>query len=188
MIPKIIHQVWVGGDMPDHLLRLHSLMKDVNSSWDVKLWRDESIHSELCCINEYDHSTKAGSSNIIRLKAIQKYGGVYFDLDFVPVRPIDELQQYTAFAARQPDGIICNAAIGATQNHPWINAMLNNYGDYQKKDASWGCHIIEPYITDDVTLLPTDTFYPYGHEDKPNPPTKNTLAYHLWEGSWCEQK
>lgn len=188
MIPNIIHQIWIGGEMPSHLAELHSKMKEMNPSWNVKLWDEESINILLCDCFEYQHSTKAGSSNIIRLKALKKYGGVYFDLDFVPVKPIDELRQYTAFVARQPDGIICNAAIGATPNHPWINAMLDNYGDYQKKDASWGCYIIESHLTDDVKILPTDMFYPYGHNDKPNPPTENTLAYHLWEGSWCEQK
>jgi mannosyltransferase OCH1-like enzyme len=184
VIPKIIHQVWLGGSMPEKLAQLHDKMKETNPSWKVKLWDEESIDILLCDCFAYSHSTKAGSSNVVRLKALQKYGGVYFDLDFVAVRSIDELEKHSAFVARQPDGVLCNAAIGATPSHPWINAMLENYGEYQKKDAAWGCHVIEPNLTPDVTILPTDTFYPYGHGETTKPPTENTLAYHLWEGSW----
>ena len=184
MIPKIIHQVWLGGSMPEKLSQLHDKMREVNPSWRVKLWDEDSIEILLCDCFAYAHSTKAGSSNVVRLKALQKYGGVYFDLDFVAVKPIDELEKLSAFVARQPDGVLCNAAMGATPSHPWINGMLENYGEYQKKDAAWGCHVIEPNLTPDVAILPTDTFYPYGHGETPKPPTENTLAYHLWEGSW----
>lgn len=185
MIPKIIHQVWIGGDLPARLATLHETLKKVNPSWRVKLWDEDSI-TILLCDNffEYSHSTKAGSSNVVRLKALQKYGGVYFDLDFVAVKPIDGLEKLSAFVARQPDGVLCNAAMGAEPSHPWINGMLENYGDFQKKDAAWGCHVMEPHLTPDVTILPTDTFYPYGHNETPTPPTDNTLAYHLWDGSW----
>jgi mannosyltransferase OCH1-like enzyme len=186
VIPKIIHQVWIGGELPPHLADLHKAMKEMNPDWMVKLWDEESVEILLCDCYEYAHSTKAGSSNIIRLKALQKYGGVYFDLDFVAVKPIDELAKYSAFAARQPDGVICNAAMGAEPSHSWINAMLENYGDQRKKDAAWGCYIMEEHLTPDVTLLPTDTFYPYGHHESKKPPTENTLAYHIWEGSWLK--
>lgn len=184
MIPRIIHQVWIGGDLPERLALLHKNMVETNPSWKVKLWDEESVNILLCDCFEYAHSTKAGSSNVIRLKVLQKYGGVYFDLDFVSVKPIDELEKLSAFVARQPDGVLCNAAMGATPFHPWINAMLDNYGDYKKKDAAWGCYVMEPHLTPDVAILPTDTFYPYGHNESPKPPTENTLAYHLWEGSW----
>ena len=184
MIPKIIHQVWLGDPMPDKFVKLHEKLKETNPSWQIKLWDEESIEILLCDCFAYAHATKAGSSNVVRLIALQQYGGVYFDLDFVAVKPIDELEKYSAFVARQPDGVLCNAAMGATPSHPWINAMLENYGEYQKKDAAWGCHVMEPHLTPDVTILPTDTFYPYGHNESPKPPTENTLAYHLWEGSW----
>lgn len=184
MIPKIIHQIWIGGVLPDRLSILHEKMKQMNPSWQVKLWDEESIDILLCDCFEYSHATKAGSSNVVRLKALQKYGGVYFDLDFIAVKPIDGLENHSAFAARQPDGVLCNAAMGATPYHPWINGMIDNYGEYQKKDAAWGCHVMESHITPDVTILPTDTFYPYGHDEPPQPPTESTLAIHLWEGSW----
>lgn len=184
MIPKIIHQVWLGDSMPDRLSDLHGKIKETNPSWVVKLWDEDSIGVLLCDCFEYSHHTKAGSSNVVRLKALQKYGGVYFDLDFVAVKPIDELEKLSAFVARQPDGVLCNAAMGAEPSHPWITAMLENYGDYKKKCAAWGCYAIEPNLTPDVTILPTDTFYPYGHKETPKPPTEATLAYHLWEGSW----
>jgi mannosyltransferase OCH1-like enzyme len=184
MIPNIIHQVWIGGAMPDRIVQLRDKMQEVNPSWTLKLWDEESVEVLLCDCFEYAHATKAGSSNVVRLKALQKYGGVYFDTDFVAVKPIDDLSNLSAFVARQPDGVFCNAAMGAEPSHPWINAMLDNYGDYQKKDAAWGCHVIEPHLNPDVTILPTDTFYPYGHDQSPKPPTDNTLAYPLWDGSW----
>lgn len=184
MIPKIIHQVWLGGSIPEKFKTLHAAMRDMNPAWCMQLWDEAKIHAELCTATDYAHATKAGASNVVRLKALQKYGGVYFDLDFVVLQPFDVLEKYTAFVARQPDGVLCNAAMGAAPNHPWINAMLANYGDYQQKDAAWGCYVIEPHLTADVAILPTDIFYPYGHDEKPKPPTAATLAYHLWEGSW----
>lgn len=184
MLPKIIHQIWVGpNQIPPNFLKLRDKLIDLHPDWTTLLWTDNNV-GELCEKHVFQHSTYAGQSNVIRLYALKKYGGIYLDLDFDVLKTFDELLEYNDFVARQPDGVFCNAFIGAQPDSKWINQMIENYGDHQVKDASWGCHIIKDYIGQDVNILPTDYFYPYNWDAEPLPPTDNTVAIHLWEGSW----
>lgn len=183
MIPDLIHTVWLG-DKPEPELD----PKCVLEHYERFRWNELSTAAYLGLKpHDWEHSTFAGSSNIIRLHAVAKYGGIYFDSDFEIIRPPDELLQYPAWVCRQPDKILCNAAFGAEPNHPWILAMIDNYGDQRVRDAAWGCHIMEGHLTRDVEVLPSDYFYPYGHNEDPKPPTERTIAIHRWDASWVQK-
>jgi len=184
---KRIHLIWLG-NRPSFVDESVLNVRRMNPDFEVLLWNESSLASEMEPY-QYEHHTAAGASNVIRLHVLRKYGGIYVDPDFIHLKSFDQIQNFdllTAFVARQPDGCLCNACFGAEPNHPWINAMVDNYGDQRVRDAAWGCHIMEPYLTPDVTILPTDTLYPYNWNESPKPPTENTIAYHLWHGSWTK--
>ena len=44
MIPKIIHQLWIGPDpMPKHCVEFCEEMKDMNPEFEYKLWGNEVL-------------------------------------------------------------------------------------------------------------------------------------------------
>lgn len=101
------------------------------------------------------------------------------------IRSFNGLLHLHAFYARQPDGVPCNAVLGAEPEHIWIDEMLGKLILEQKKhDAAYACHMIETTNREYVTELPPDTFFPWNWNQTPKPPTEQTLALHHWEGSW----
>lgn len=183
MIPRILHMVWLGrtpmrSDNAKRFIELHP-------RWILKVWNEDNMGFLGLTEEVVKHGTFAGSSNIVRLAALYKCGGVYIDTDVEPIKPFDDLLRHRAFIARQPDGVFCNAVMGAEPEHIWIDEMLGKAILEQKNhDAAWACHMIEGTDRSEVAELPTDTFYPFGHDEAPKPPTERTLAVHKWDGSW----
>jgi len=132
-IPKIMHRFWIGGDPPPLYLQYEQTCKDLHKEWKFILWNDENI-GEL----EYDKELFNGFGDQIEGKkdylsflAIQKYGGVYMDFDFVCLQPLDELvYRWRYFStleppmpwATMPSTTVC--VIGAEPNHPVIGRFL----------------------------------------------------------------
>src|SRR5574343_865975 len=119
---KIIHQVWLGGkEIPSKFLSLREKLLEFHPEWTYKLWNEDTINKELGLLpNQYFHGTFAGSSNIIRLHSLKKFGGIYLDFDFEILKPFDKLLQYSCFVAKQPDGVFCNALFGSVPESKWI--------------------------------------------------------------------
>ena len=89
----------------------------------------------------YEARKFAFVSDYVRLWALEKYGGLYMDVDFEVFRPFDDLMdKYPAFAGyegskRQPvmQGVIASEPHGA-----WVRDMLGTYNDrtFLKEDGS----------------------------------------------------
>ena len=92
-------------------------------------------------------------SDYIRLWALEQYGGLYMDVDFLVFRPFDDLMdKYPAFAGyegskRQPvmQGVIASEPHGA-----WVSDMLSTYDTrtFIKEDGSYDMTPNTAYFTD----------------------------------------
>lgn len=92
-------------------------------------------------------------SDYVRLWALEQYGGLYMDVDFMVYRPFDELMdKYPAFAGyegskRQPvmQGVIASEPHGA-----WVTDMLRTYDTrmFIKEDGSLDLTPNTGYFTD----------------------------------------
>ena len=94
MIPKIIHQLWIGPDpMPEHCVEFCKEMKDMNPEFEHKLWGNEVLKEFND--DKYLYSYLELNSGIpiaficdrIRLLLLKKYGGIYLDVDCKPIKP-----------------------------------------------------------------------------------------------------
>lgn len=89
----------------------------------------------------YETRKFAFVSDYVRLWAVEQYGGLYMDVDFMVFRPFDDLMdKYPAFAGyegskRQPvmQGVIASEPHGA-----WVRDMLGTYEsrEFIKEDGS----------------------------------------------------
>lgn len=101
----------------------------------------------------YESRKFAFVSDYVRLWALERYGGLYMDVDFEVYRPFDELMdKYSAFAGyegskRQPvmQGVIASEPHGA-----WVRDMLGTYNDrtFIKEDGSLDMTPNTGYFTD----------------------------------------
>jgi mannosyltransferase OCH1-like enzyme len=93
VIPKIIHQIWIGSEPPVELLELAETVRAANPDFEYRLWRDQDIlqfglhHDPAFCA-----ATNWGErADILRYHILNTYGGVYADIDFIGLRSFQPL-------------------------------------------------------------------------------------------------
>lgn len=145
-IPRILHQIWLGPQMPEKPRRQTKSWKQHHPDWEYRLWKDDDL-------NEFDSEVVdlisaidcyAQKTDIARIAILQRYGGLYVDTDYDCFRACDILNQsfdfYTTMRGfpvlhmQFPDAFpspidVCNSAIGSIPNHPILNTFLERVDD-----------------------------------------------------------
>ena len=157
MIPKILHYCWYGGaEMPELAKECIASWKKHMPDWEFRLWNETTFDiasAPLYVRQAYEARKFAFVSDYVRLWALERYGGLYMDVDFEVFRPFDELMdKYPAFAGyegskRQPVmmGVIASEPHGA-----WVTDMLRTYDTrvFIKEDGSLDLTPNTGYFTD----------------------------------------
>lgn len=134
MIPKIIHYCWFGGNLlPELEQRCIASWHEHMPDWQYMCWDESNFDiasAPLYVRQAYEARKFAFVSDYVRLWALEQYGGLYMDVDFMVYRPFDELMyKYPAFAGyegskRNPvmQGVLASEPHGA-----WVTDMLSTY-------------------------------------------------------------
>lgn len=104
MIPKIIHYIWLGSNpVPTAILECIDSWKRVMPDFELMLWNDESIKEiDVVFVKEAMSVGKwAFASDVIRLWALAKYGGIYLDTDVKVLKSFEPLLSEHAFVGRE---------------------------------------------------------------------------------------
>ena len=217
MIPKIIHYCWFGGNpLPELEQRCLASWHEHMPDWEYRWWNEDTFDissAPLYVRQAYEARKFAFVSDYVRLWALEKFGGLYMDVDFMVYRSFDELMtQYAAFAGyegskRNPvmQGVIASEPHGA-----WVTDMLRTYDSrvFIKEDGSLDMTPNTSYFTGrlekqgfvpdgkekDVIVngefflhvLPVWAFCPVlttGEDVR----TPETYCEHMGESSWAEK-
>lgn len=134
MIPKIIHSCWFGnGEKPELVHRCMQTWHEYMPTWQYMEWNEHNFDIESAPIyvqQAYETKKYAFVSDYVRLWALERYGGLYMDVDFEVYRSFDELmEQYDAFAGIEGSrynpvmmGVCASKPHGA-----WVTEMLHTY-------------------------------------------------------------
>jgi len=92
VIPKLIHFVWVGeAPMPDWAARNIESFRALNPGHQVLVHGGEALTEPYRRL--YAPATAPSmQSDLLRLSALRTHGGWYWDVDFVPFRPLADLE------------------------------------------------------------------------------------------------
>lgn len=175
MIPKIIHQIWIGDKKrPDEWI---NTWKEKNPDFEHLVWSEKEL-SELGFRNQklFDYFYKKkiwfGVSDIVRIELVERFGGVYIDADMECLEPIEDLLAYDFWAVETNPipGIkyrVSNSAIGAIPNHPILEEYIERMGKAKKIEPLWSTiggtlftEVIQEKKDGDDVVLPAHTFYP----------------------------
>ncbi|HUU31272.1 MAG TPA: glycosyltransferase [Phycisphaerae bacterium] len=92
MIPRILHLVWIGdAPMPPWAERNLDAFRRLNPDYDIRIHGEEVLLDRYRAV--YDRITELCSrADLLRYSALQRYGGgFYFDVDYWPMRPLDDI-------------------------------------------------------------------------------------------------
>ena len=211
MIPRIIHYCWFGhGEMPqlakDCIASWHKFMPD----WEYKLWNEDNFDVNI--IPYSSEAYKAGKyafvSDIARLWAVEKEGGVYLDVDFEVYKSFEPLLEYKAFAGFEgcKRKLLMMGVFGSEAHGEWINEIWHMYdgrhflkpdGDFDLTTnvlAATRCMVKSGFQQNwkeqdykDLHVFPTEYFSPK-HTTGEYFRTSNTFCEHKGVSSWANQQ
>ncbi|KAJ1450300.1 nucleotide-diphospho-sugar transferase [Pelagophyceae sp. CCMP2097] len=98
-IPRTIHQIWLGpAPLRDDLREFCDAWQTGHGGWEYRLWRDADAAELLggpgaeAVSEAFELATNWGEkSDLLRYAILVRFGGVYIDVDFEPLRPLDGL-------------------------------------------------------------------------------------------------
>lgn len=200
IIPRIFHCVWLGGSMPVGFVRFGHTWLEHHPGWKMKLWSEDNLFPLINQKALRQCNSFSEQSDIIRYEVLSKFGGVYIDTDFECLRNIEPLLSgVDVFAASEKEDIISTGILGATPNHPTINAIIQAIGREpfpRSKNASENTGPLfvsqllrELKLDSSLMLFPPNYFYPlpFGKTIAPNNSNAifpHAYAVHHWAASW----
>lgn len=142
----------------------------------------------------------AHKADVLRLKVLQEYGGVYCDCDVWCLRPFSELKHVGFWMGKQGDNYgLCNATMGSDKNSEFSYIWLEEYKKFRSKgrDKYWDEHSVKiPYYLSKKYKNKITTFEKFNFFEpdwknikiifeKSKNLLSNSYSVHLWETfSW----
>jgi mannosyltransferase OCH1-like enzyme len=205
-IPKKIHQIWLGGKLPEKYIRFSDSWQDKNPTYEYKLWTDKDVDSIIMSKRNIFNQchNKGMKSDILRYEILRQQGGIYVDTDFECLKPLDDLLYLDFFTGISYDAemVLYMGLIATVPNHPIIVNCVNDVNrGYVGNNAMEIMDITGPYFftrsflkgvtkdTKGVVAFPMSYFYPMPnnvrHESDPYKYIlPNSYAIHHWAVSW----
>ena len=204
MIPRRIIYCWFGkGEKPQEVLDC------------IKSWKNKMPDWEYLEINEdnfdvfYNGYTKkaylnkkwAFVSDVARLWALYKYGGIYMDTDVIVYKPLDKFLSHHFFSGFEQPNYPITATMGAVQGSPLIKEMLDQYIDrrlvlYEKwedyeTNTKIMSNVLEKYFdrtkteyqeNNNMAIYPQEVF-----TNRLKTTKEESYTEHLMLGSWTKE-
>lgn len=197
-IPKRLHQFWTGPrPMPDAFARWGKRWEELHPDWEYKLWTEAEVAALSPEVANALKGTPlgvgngAGKADVARMAIVGRFGGVWVDTDFEPVKPIDPLLAGLDAFMADNWGNTNMAVFGACANHPWMQAALkvivtSAFRHPPPTVMMTAIHIGEAM---GVKVLPKELFYPYPAQRpegiyKPASTWPGVYAIHRHAMSW----
>ena len=131
MIPKIIHQLWIGPKVAP--TKFMDSWRDKHPEFEYIRWSEAEIKSRrlfFSCQNRIDDMEEInGKADIMRWEILYHYGGIFLDADSICIEPLNELVTgCKAFAIWENEqcrpGLVAPGAMGFPPKHPLVRACI----------------------------------------------------------------
>ena len=213
MIPKIIHQIWLGdkNKMPVDFMKT---VRDKHFGWKYILWSEDNI-GDLINQNKYDqvfYSDNSGENkypklaDIVRYEKLFNYGGIYIDADSICNKPFNDLLDNKFFAAYENEvkrkNLISNGVIGSVPRYPILemcideikkikNKVITRKPSFKTTGPVLFTRIINEYGKEKIAVYPSWYFFPIHYSgyvvNKKIDPQKDSYTNQLWLSTKKEQ-
>lgn len=199
-IPRLMHFIWVGKPMPEHLMHNIDIWREMHPGWRIHIWNDRSfgwlhnqrLFSEAESIVPRD-AVGQFRSDVARYEIILKHGGFYADVDTYPVKPIDDsILYHTEFAVQEDPSWIGNTYLGSCSGNPIFRQIVDGMAMNVKRHRGKRANVLSgpKYITPiwrkhggNVAPISWGFPYSYTHVKRGTVPDTigpETYAVHQW--------
>lgn len=178
MIPKVIHFIWIGGEMPEWAKFNVAEFRRLNPAHEIKIHGEDVLPQSFRDI--YDSIVGlCQKSDLLRFCALRE-GGWYFDTDFFPFRPVEDIERAYGldgsqlFLTRQagnrnPDNSITNSMMAIESNSPIIEDILDRIRHAPvRSGVAIGPALMKQYVKDcpeKCVLASPEWFFPANYHD-----------------------
>jgi len=208
VIPKVIHYIWIGGEMPALYKKCVESWFNIGSDFKFEFWDEKRISEELvvdCFYHEMIKQKKyAFAVDYIRCHILHAKGGIYLDVDMEMIKDISPLLDgYSFVAGFESPGLPSCGIIGATKNSHIIaklrDGVITNKGLVEiprilksvLELEGGGTNVDGNYHVRDAIIYSEEYFYPYNPYRKDSLEQlmymdikENTYLIHHWGKSW----
>ena len=212
-IPKTIHYCWFGRNKKSRAIK-----KCINSwkkympDYNIMEWNEDSYDLSKApkYVQEaYEAKKYAFVSDYVRLYALEKYGGIYFDTDLEVIKNFDKLlKNKNVVLGFQGNYHLMTAFIACIPNYSVIQQYLSEYKKrlFIKEDGTYDLTTNPPRFTelfcdlkglipneeyqeldDDIVVYPKDYFSAYDLSNDHEAITNNTYTIHHYLGTWISK-
>jgi mannosyltransferase OCH1-like enzyme len=199
MIEKIFHQIWINSnipELPDQFKRYRDTWLSFHPEWEYRLWNLENLDFVPRCsdlLEKCQHP--AQMADLLRIEILHRYGGVYVDVDFECLRPIDGLLTNVNVFACSEDGLhITNSIIGGKAGAEFFNVLIDNVPktlglapvNVETGPVFFTKTILTHGVNNNFTLFPTNYFFPFNYHtpDRHSVELTHSYAVHHYADSW----
>lgn len=139
MIPKIIHQVWVGDKpIPDHQLEWIEKWKELYPDFEYKLWVSNEFGENKFSKTVLDLKEYAYYSDWIRTNVLYKYGGIYIDTDVLPIKKIPiEYFSKNLVLPKVSEFKLSNYFMMSSKGNRFMKNLIELYKNYNDNEFIW---------------------------------------------------
>lgn len=131
MIPKTIHYCWFGrGEKPKLAKKCIASWRKYCPDYEIVEWNEDNFSVNSIEYTKFTYTQKlyAYLSDYVRLWAVERYGGFYFDTDVELIKSLQEVQEYEAFFGFETDEFInTGIGFGAVAHHSAVKVMMEEY-------------------------------------------------------------
>lgn len=160
-IPKRLWLYWHQGEdnAPRVIAQCLQSWKDLNPAWEVRVLNQQSIEEEIQLNDLPQDISIQALSDVVRLRLLRKYGGVWADATIYAIRPLDDWlpsvaeSGFFAFRLRAPDRLIGSGFLAAASGSPltaaWESVATRYWQVRRRSDAYYWVH----YLFEAVTIV-----------------------------------
>lgn len=209
---KYIHYCWFGDK------KLPKLAKKCLKSWkkylpDYKIiqWNEKNFDVNITKFSKdaYEAKKWAFVSDVARVYALKKFGGVYFDTDMLVTKNIDDILDNNFFVGWESENDVAVGVMGTKKpNNELLDELWKHYEENEFDVSTMYSYSIPILLTkvlkekynlkkesnkiqklkDGIVVYPKDYFYPISCDGSTDTFTGNTCMIHYYKGTWLNDK
>ncbi len=194
IIPKKIHQIWLGGQMPELFINYQKTWIKHHPGWELIIWNENNLNNlkniDFADLNKCNSFSE--KSDYLRFCILMEYWWLYIDTDFECYRNVEPLLENEKIVIWEEFYWVFNAAfIGSTKNNEVIREIFLGLKEQLKVDTKLnrtGPIFISKYIKkyrNKIKIVPWGMLYPEYWLYIRNNKEETIYANHHYSASWC---